>query len=179
MGASVGHHQRKRLYAMSKRFQLLAGGVFPFAAELNEEGEVVDLEAGIEEINVGKEINKERREAHERSEQAKKERDEYRQALKDKRAGKEPPQKKPKLEKKSPQDKKKGNKEKSRERIEKFMKKKRSRQRRKKLERQRQNQERMQLQVMANPKNLKRLSMCLRSPSLRLMVNLPRMKPKW
>jgi len=122
--ASVGHHQRKRLYAMSKRFQLLASGVFPFAAELNEEGEVVDLEAGIEEINVGKEINKERREAHERSEQAKKERDEYRQALKDKRAGKEPPQKKPKLEKKSPQVKKKGNKEKSRERIEKFMKKK-------------------------------------------------------
>merc|ERR1719317_502805 len=87
---SVGHQQRKRLYAMSKRFQLLANGIFPFAAELNDEGEVVDREEGIEEINVGKEIARERKEAGKRSEEAKKEREEFKQALKDKKAGKEP-----------------------------------------------------------------------------------------
>jgi len=120
--ASVGHQQRKRLYAMSKRFQLLANGIFPFAAELNDEGEVVDREEGIEDINVDKEIAKARREAGLRSEEAKKEREQFKQALKDKKAGKEPPPK-PKKQEKKKEKAKKGNKEKSKERIEKFMEK--------------------------------------------------------
>jgi len=120
--ASVGHQQRKRLYAMSKRFQLLANGIFPFAAELNDEGEVVDREEGIEDINVDKEIAKARREAGLRSEEAKKEREQFKQALKDKKACKEPPSK-PKKQEKKKEKAKKGNKEKSKERIEKFMEK--------------------------------------------------------
>jgi len=129
---SVGPHQRKRLYGMSKRFQLLASGVYPFAAELNEEGEVVDHEEGIEEIDLNREVAKEHREVQKEREQAKADRREYKQALKNKRSADHPSEvegaaKKAKKEKKksTTPDKKKGNKEKSRERIEKFMEKKR------------------------------------------------------
>merc|ERR1711974_250317 len=81
-----GPHQRKRLYGMSKRFQLLASGIYPFAAELNEEGEVVDHEEGIEEIDLNREVAKERREVQKEREQVKADRKEYKQALKNKRS---------------------------------------------------------------------------------------------
>merc|ERR1719376_1721945 len=72
--------QRKRLYDLSKRFQLLSNGIYPFAAEINEDGDIVDREAGIEEIDVNALVKKERQEAAKRSEEAEKEREEYRKA---------------------------------------------------------------------------------------------------
>ena len=118
--------QRKRLYDLTKRFQLLDGGVYPFALEINEEGDIVDMEEDIEEIDYEESLSKERQEAVNLSEEAERERLEYRKAMAErKRSEKKPDNTGENAAKATTPAKKKKGKEKAQERIEKFQAKKR------------------------------------------------------